>query len=200
MASIDQIIENLRKYIEPFTNEPLYLPYILRFIKNPVGYIEIPFSEKIEPLDLSFYLLKSGSNCIADKISFPVISESLKISCRPLSFFLFILKKKSFIVSEELEKTVENKIYEMEKALTDNKLAVRMISVEGINYFYNDNSSDFSIINFLSDLINLKWEVEQLVFDGFIFTIYKRSASGKHWVFVKREEVERYVEMVIKKS
>ena len=198
MASIDQVIKNLRKYVEPFSNEPLYLPYVINFIKKPVKYVEIPFSEQIEPLDLTFYLLKKGLDCIADRIIFPPVSEPLKITCSKLSFFLIILKKKSFIINEELEKTIENKINEIEKALTDNKLAIREISIEGISYFYNDNNSDFSIINFLSDLINLNWDIEQLVFNDFMFTVYRKDISGKHWIFVKREEIERYIERIMK--
>ena len=50
----------------------------------------------------------------------------------------------------------------------------------------------------LGNLINKSWDTKVIIFEHEYFTIYSKKEKGMIWIFVKKHEIERYFEKLIK--
>lgn len=141
MDALVSIITKLGKYNqEPLTEEPFYIKYIINFLNKPDKYLELPFLGPIKPFTITYFLVKNGFNCRADRVkSFPFAIKTVEITCQGLFTYLFILNKKSFLASYDTEKAIKERLTELTKNVVDKGVYIEEETEDGINYFSDED-------------------------------------------------------------
>ena len=199
MESLDDIILKLKNYSsEPNINEPIYIKYIVNFLKRDLGYVEIPFVEYVKPFTVTFFLVRNGLECRADTVSsFPFFRNTIAINCSGDYTYLFILSKKSFLVNFKITQLIKEKLYELKKTITDREIYEEEEMEGGFSFLYDDDPN-FLGMKIIKELIMKPWNQHSLIFDGFIFTIYTKKEKGMTWLYIKKDEIEKYFEKLVK--
>jgi len=68
---------------------------------------------------------------------------------------------------------------------------------DGFSFLY-DEDVNFLGMKIIKELIKEPWDQYSLIYDGFMFTIYMRKKKEMTWLYIKRDEIEKYFEKLVK--